>query len=301
MVGMLTLTLIVAVLAVWMIVAFAKAAETVDESKRKAEQAKQDDFARKYNQVNNPNVSMVELEALLYDESKIVRECAQIRLTAIAEHNRRTEQEAQLKREQALRIEREVREAAERLREQAEFQAVRERSMADIRAALVAVAQRYRDKQRKQREALDVALAAPTYEDCLRTARARGIERTPEVQRRLKTYFTIPTRAMIEVEEEDYERNNEVDRNFVKKYKLRLLGHFGNKCACCGRDDNGVDVDHYFIPKAKGGNFILKLSDGRQILNAVPMCESCNRSKGKRTIEPDMEIVKKLAEFQKMM
>jgi hypothetical protein len=204
----------------------------------------------------------------------------------------------QLKREQAVR----EREAAEHLRreeylrKQEELQAVRESAIAD-------------------------ALSAPTYEECLEAIgripldtcsgcldedllteqEATDIRLTPELRRHLKSYFIIPTRAMIEVEEEDYERNNEVDREFLKKYKLKLINHFGCKCAVCGADNNGIHIDHYFIPKARGGNFVLRLTDGRRIVNAVPMCESCNCSKGKRTIEPDMEIVKKLAEFQKMM
>ncbi len=53
-------------------------------------------------------------------------------------------------------------------------------------------------------------------------------------------------------------------------------------CATCGADDNGLDLDHFFIPKSKGGNFVLKRKDGVLINNAVPMCETCNRTKGNK-------------------
>lgn len=78
----------------------------------------------------------------------------------------------------------------------------------------------------------------------------------------------------------DYHRGNKIDRNYLKKYKLRLLSLYNNKCARCNSDKNGIDIDHCFIPKNRGGSFIISTKEGMKINNAVPLCESCNRSKG---------------------
>jgi len=81
------------------------------------------------------------------------------------------------------------------------------------------------------------------------------------------------------IKDSDFKRENRIDRNYRKKYKLTLLNTYDNKCANCERSDNGFDLDHFFIPKSSGGNFILKRQDGTLINNAIPLCETCNRSK----------------------
>ncbi len=81
------------------------------------------------------------------------------------------------------------------------------------------------------------------------------------------------------IEKEDFERQSQKDREFLKKFKLRLIAAFANKCAKCAADSNGVDIDHFFIPKSKGGCFLMQTKSGRIVCNALPLCESCNRSK----------------------
>lgn len=77
----------------------------------------------------------------------------------------------------------------------------------------------------------------------------------------------------------DFKRNNETDAKYRKQYFLLLLDVFNNKCANCDDNANGIDVDHFFICKKQGGNFILNHKDGSFINNAIPLCKTCNRSK----------------------
>jgi 5-methylcytosine-specific restriction endonuclease McrA len=78
---------------------------------------------------------------------------------------------------------------------------------------------------------------------------------------------------------DDFKRNNEVDSAYRKENLLFLLQLFNNQCANCGDMDNGVDLDHFFISKNKGGNFSLAHKSGQLINNAIPLCRSCNRQK----------------------
>lgn len=57
---------------------------------------------------------------------------------------------------------------------------------------------------------------------------------------------------------------------------LMCLDFFGNKCAYCGKADNGIEQDHV-IPITKGGGYVKE--------NIIPACKSCNSSKGNRELE----------------
>lgn len=81
---------------------------------------------------------------------------------------------------------------------------------------------------------------------------------------------------------DNYERNNTVDATYRKKMLLTMLALFDNKCAKCHDMSNGLDLDHFFLPKMNGGNFALYHNDGYWVNNAIPLCQSCNRSKGAR-------------------
>ncbi len=83
----------------------------------------------------------------------------------------------------------------------------------------------------------------------------------------------------------DYARGNEKEAIYRKRFMLDLLKVFGNKCAICGRSDNGFDLDHFIIPKNYGGNFVLMHKDGYLVNNAVPLCQTCNRSKSDESYE----------------
>lgn len=85
------------------------------------------------------------------------------------------------------------------------------------------------------------------------------------------------------ISKKDYKRGNKVDNEYRKKYFLTLLHHYKNKCGKCGDMQNGVDLDHFIFSKNDGGNFALLHKDGHLINNAIPLCKSCNRSKGDRS------------------
>lgn len=81
------------------------------------------------------------------------------------------------------------------------------------------------------------------------------------------------------IEAADYKRGNPKENFFRKAFQLRLLHEFGNACAKCNRSDNGIDIDHFFLSKNEGGSFILRHREGHLINNALPLCQTCNRSK----------------------
>lgn len=91
-----------------------------------------------------------------------------------------------------------------------------------------------------------------------------------------------PERQQLIIRDSDFSRENEADRTFRRVYLLRLLALYDNACGICGSRENGLDLDHFFVPKSQGGNFVLIRTDGLRVNNAVPMCESCNRAKGNR-------------------
>ncbi len=82
------------------------------------------------------------------------------------------------------------------------------------------------------------------------------------------------------VREIDFEREHPRDRAYRKRYKLVLLQEFGNACCNCGAMQQGLDLDHFFLPKSRGGTFALWHRNGFWVNNAIPLCQSCNRSKG---------------------
>lgn len=87
------------------------------------------------------------------------------------------------------------------------------------------------------------------------------------------------------VRREDYKRGNNIERRYKKNFTLLLLDIFDNCCAKCSRRMNGIEIDHFFLPKNDGGNFALRHKDSFWVNNAIPLCSSCNRSKSDRTIE----------------
>lgn len=108
------------------------------------------------------------------------------------------------------------------------------------------------------------------------------------------------------VRQSNFKRQNRVEKRYRKKFLLHLLDIFNNQCANCGDRENGLDLDHFMVPKSSGGNFKLKHNeDGYWVNNAIPLCISCNRSKGngdyKRFFSSErlVEILKKNNEMTK--
>lgn len=76
------------------------------------------------------------------------------------------------------------------------------------------------------------------------------------------------------------DNSDEKDRKYRNKYLLLLLKTFENCCARCKISDKGIHLDHFMIPRSMNGTFILETKTGFKLHNAIPLCESCNTSKG---------------------
>jgi hypothetical protein len=87
------------------------------------------------------------------------------------------------------------------------------------------------------------------------------------------------------IENADYRRGNAKENIYRKMFLLPLLSQFGNKCAKCGSSKNGLDLDHFFISKNEGGCFMMRHHDGYLINNAIPLCQTCNRSKSDKSFQ----------------
>lgn len=82
---------------------------------------------------------------------------------------------------------------------------------------------------------------------------------------------------------QDHSRDSRVDRFFKNHMKFALIEHFGGKCVCC-LDTVDLELDHFFIPKNNGGNFAVRSINGYFVNNCIPLCRSCNASKGARQV-----------------
>lgn len=78
------------------------------------------------------------------------------------------------------------------------------------------------------------------------------------------------------------DQENPIDREYRKKFFLKLLHLFDNACANCKSRDNGVHLDHFMVPRSKGGTFIINTKTGIAIHNAIPLCEPCNIQKSNK-------------------
>ncbi len=81
------------------------------------------------------------------------------------------------------------------------------------------------------------------------------------------------------IEREDYRRGSPKESYYRKTFCLYLLEAFNNSCAKCGSKENGMDIDHFIFSKNEGGCFMMRHSEGYLINNAIPLCQTCNRSK----------------------
>ena len=81
------------------------------------------------------------------------------------------------------------------------------------------------------------------------------------------------------IERDDYRRGNPKESYYRKTFCLYLLEVFGNSCTKCGSKENGMDIDHFIFSKNEGGSFMMKHREGYIVNNAIPLCQTCNRSK----------------------
>ncbi len=80
----------------------------------------------------------------------------------------------------------------------------------------------------------------------------------------------------------DYKRWNKKENSYRKLFKLPVLSVFDNECAKCRDSYNWVDIDHFVFSKNSWWCFIMIHRDWYLVNNAIPLCQSCNRSKWDR-------------------
>lgn len=125
-------------------------------------------------------------------------------------------------------------------------------------------------------------------------------QRKQEILKELEKVKISDNRHDYIVSNEDYKRGLPKENAYRKMYLLSLLEIFGNKCANCGTKNQGIDIDHFFLSKNEGGCFIMKHKDGYFVNNAVPLCQTCNRSKGDKNYKEFYKDEAKILElFQK--
>jgi 5-methylcytosine-specific restriction endonuclease McrA len=81
----------------------------------------------------------------------------------------------------------------------------------------------------------------------------------------------------------DFSRDSRVDRYYRKSFAYALSAAFNNQCSKCGEGLQQLEFDHFWIPKREGGNFAMLTRQGTYINNCIPLCRSCNASKGHRS------------------
>ena len=82
------------------------------------------------------------------------------------------------------------------------------------------------------------------------------------------------------IERRSYSRSNSDERLYKTKWWATLMRVYDCRCGLCGEDRDGIELDHFWIPKSHGGCFTMRLrSSGKLVNNAVPLCTRCNRQK----------------------
>lgn len=79
---------------------------------------------------------------------------------------------------------------------------------------------------------------------------------------------------------EDFSRDSKVDRYYMKNFRDTLAKKFEGHCAKCGEGMARLEFDHFLVPKSRGGVFAMRHKDGYFVNNCIPLCRSCNASKG---------------------
>ena len=80
----------------------------------------------------------------------------------------------------------------------------------------------------------------------------------------------------------DYSRDSRLDAHYRRHFSYVLSRAFDGHCCGCGEGMGALQFDHFWCPKASGGNFLMRSRDGVYVNNCIPLCASCNASKGKR-------------------
>ncbi len=85
------------------------------------------------------------------------------------------------------------------------------------------------------------------------------------------------------IEGRDFSRESPLDKKYKDQFMLILFEMFNTRCAKCGKYTTDLQVDHFWLPKYEGGNFIMKHKNGSYVNNGIPLCRSCNPAKGNKS------------------
>ena len=118
-----------------------------------------------------------------------------------------------------------------------------------------------------------------TAEDQVHAVETSERNKKEEFARKIGQLSSSDNRHEYEISNEDYKRGLDKERDYVLRHKAALFRLFDNRCANCGDDENGLEIDHFIFSKNEGGCFEMRHKDGFNVNNAIPLCESCNRSK----------------------
>lgn len=80
-------------------------------------------------------------------------------------------------------------------------------------------------------------------------------------------------------------RKNGVERRFRGRYITDLYEVFGGACARCGQKQGKLELDHFFIPKSRGGNLMMRHRDGYWVSNCLLLCRRCNSNKADKSVD----------------
>lgn len=102
-----------------------------------------------------------------------------------------------------------------------------------------------------------------------------------EISRRISQELDISTDSYYIVPP-DYSRDSRIDRFYRDRFAQVLSRAFDGHCCKCGEGMGQLQYDHFWYPKSAGGNFLMRSRSGLYVNNCIPLCGSCNASKGKR-------------------
>lgn len=121
------------------------------------------------------------------------------------------------------------------------------------------------------------------HQRALQEEKKKADEFRRAVQSKLTELHISENRSDFFIHREDYKRGSDKERDYIRLHRNYLFRIYDNRCAKCGNDSNGLEIDHFFFSKNEGGCFEMHHREGYRVNNAIPLCESCNRSKSDRS------------------
>jgi 5-methylcytosine-specific restriction endonuclease McrA len=94
-----------------------------------------------------------------------------------------------------------------------------------------------------------------------------------------------PDRSELSIRKIDYKRGNQVE-NFIRaNWMTNILEAYKSECFIC-KSKADLTLDHLWMPKNEGGNFVMCKADGGLLIsNVLLLCRSCNSSKGEKQVD----------------